>query len=192
MSGFFLFFITTMLGYTFPLSPLNVTFINYFTVGIPGILISYWTIFPAEKVLAPSEHSFLKKVLPFVVWSSLLQSVITGIVLYSNEQYFKSMLSNFLVITFLCITGYIFFLFAIKVYRGGLSQTQRHDLWYVTLFEMILFVIASQIPLSLRFFDLFFSNDSLTTPYILLIPGIAVIVYALLQLLLNKMYSDLE
>lgn len=154
LTSLFLFFGVSALGYPFPLSPLNITLINYFTVGFPGILVSYWTIRPTEKTQAPSAGGFLRKVFPFIFWSALLQTVALLVVFVLSPESMRLSASDFWVVLAFIATGYIFFLFAPGVYRGELLASQRRDLAILTLVEIVFFWFILLIPFFLKFFEI--------------------------------------
>ena len=151
--GFLLYFTVSIFGQDFPLTPLNITLINYFTVGIPGLLISYWTIMPSGKLDSPSNGTFLRKILPFATYSSILQSIFIGIVFILSPDYLKSADSNILVIMAYIVTGYIFFIFTPYVYRGLVSRTQKLQIFGFALVEILLFLALIKFPLITSFFD---------------------------------------
>lgn len=165
LSGLFLFFGVSLLGFPFPLTPLNITFINYFTVGFPGILVSYWTIRKVERVLVPSTGNFLRKIGTFVFWSALLQSLMLLGIFFLSPENMKSGESNLWVVLAWSVIGYIFFLFTPALYRGSLLLTQRRDMILLTVFEILFFLFVFQFPVLARFFEisretLFSSNIS--------------------------------
>ncbi len=151
--GLLLFVFVSTLGYTYPLTPLNITLINYFTVGFPGILISYWTIMSADKVTAPDTKPFLKKILPFAISSSIIQAIFIGIVFVLSPVYLKTAQSNILVIIAYIIAGYLFFVFTPYVYRGVITRNQKLQIFSFALFEIILFIGMIKIPFITTFFD---------------------------------------
>ena len=184
-AGFFLLVIVSVFGYPYPLSPLNITLINYFTVGIPGILVSYWTIRPAEKSVAPSGKGFLATVLPFTVWSALLQAIALGAVFALSPDAMKTSGSNLYVLVAASVTGFIFFLFTPGVYRGALDAVAVRALGIIAAIEVALFAGLFQIPFLLRFFDVAGELPPLAT----LSPVLGVIlVYTALQYLLAHMF----
>lgn len=153
-TGFFFFVWVSALGYAFPLTPLNMTLVNYFTIGFPSILISYWTIRPAGKAVAAYAGNFLRKVLPFVISSSLLQVVALGFVFALGGEPLKNAPSNFFIVLASLILGFIFFLFVPRVFRGKLATSEVRDLVLLAIFEVILLPVALRIPFVLRFFEL--------------------------------------
>lgn len=153
-TGFFLFVWVSALGYPFPLTPLNMTLVNYFTIGFPSILISYWTIRPAGKTAAAHAGNFLKKVLPFVVWSSLLQVIALALVFSISPDVLKTAPSNFLIVLASIVTGFIFFLVVPRFFRGKLASSEARELALLAVFEAALLPCMLNIPFVLRFFEI--------------------------------------
>ena len=151
--GFFLFLMASVLGYPYPLSPLNITLINYFTVGIPGILVSYWTLRPAEKSPAPSGENFFAKILPFTIVSALLQAVAIGALFILSPESMKTTGSNLFVLMGSILVGSTFFFFTPRVFRGTLATTQVRELLFVIVGEVVLLIGVFHAPLLLKFFD---------------------------------------
>ena len=162
--GFFLFLIVSIWGYPYPLSPLNITLINYFIIGIPGILVSYWTIRPTRKTIAPSTQRFLVKILPFTIASALLQAIVIAALFTYSPDSTKVTGSNIYVLLSSIVVGAIFFLFTPWVYRGVLEQSQVREMGFLVAVEVILFVIIFHIPFLLRFFDVSVGVLSLVAP----------------------------
>ncbi|QQS16163.1 MAG: HAD-IC family P-type ATPase [Candidatus Moraniibacteriota bacterium] len=185
-TGFFLFVWVSILGYAFPLTPLNMTLINYFTIGFPSILISYWTIRPAGKAVAAHAGNFLRKVLPFVVSSSLLQAVALGFIFALSGEQLKNSPSNFLIVLASLILGFIFFLFVPRVFRGKLAPSEMRDLVLLALFEAILLPIALHVPLVLRFFEIDIPPIS---PDASVRFSLVLFVYTLLQYVLARWFA---
>lgn len=185
-TGFFLFVWVSILGYAFPLTPLNMTLINYFTIGFPSILISYWTIRPAGKAVAAHAGNFLRKVLPFVVSSSLLQAVALGFVFALGGESLKNAPSNFFIVLASLILGFIFFLFVPRVFRGRLASSEKRDLVFLALFEGVLLPVAFQIPFVLRFFEIDIPSISFDVALQLFL---TISVYTVLQYVLARRFS---
>ncbi len=151
--GFLLFVVTSIFGYAYPLTPLNITLINYFTVGIPGMLISYWTIMYSGKVDFPSTKPYLKKILPFAVCSSIIQTIFISIIFALSPQYLKLAESNILVVLAFCFAGFVFFMFTPYVYRGIVTRFQKMQILGFALFEIVLLFFILKIPIITNFFD---------------------------------------
>ena len=152
--SFLIFIITSLFGHEFPFTPLNITFMNYFTVGIPGILISYWTIMSSGKTTSPSTGRFLKKVLPFAIYSSLIQMVFITIAYILSPAYLQSAESDTLLIITYILSGFTFFIFTPYVYRGLVTKMQKLQIFILALIEIILLIGALNIPLVMDFFDI--------------------------------------
>ncbi len=151
----FMLIIVGMLGYPFPLSPLNVTLINYFTIGIPGILVSFWTIYPAGKseVILHTKN-FLNQVLPYVAWSGVLQAIAISAIFLDSPLETKQSGTNFSVLLATIVIGYIFFLFTPRVFRGKLHAKEFLAMVIVSGVEIIFLYTIFQFPLILRFFEI--------------------------------------
>lgn len=152
--GLLLFFGVSMLGYPFPFTPLNITLTNYFMVGFPGILVSYWTIRRAEKVRTPSTGAFLRIISPFIVWSAVLQTAVLLIIFILSPESMKTAASDLWVILAAIVTGYVFFLYAPGMYRGTLLPSQRRDIIILTIVEILFLVLIFHVPFLLRFFEI--------------------------------------
>ena len=151
--GLLLFIFVSAFGYTYPLTPLNITLINYFTVGFPGVLISYWTIMSSDKMTSPSKKPFLRKILPFAISSSIIQTIFIGLIFILSPMYLKTAQSNILVIIAYIIAGYLFFIFTPYVYRGTVTRTQKLQIFSFALLEIILFIGILKITFITTFFD---------------------------------------
>ena len=185
-TGFFFFLWVSALGYAFPLTPLNMTLVNYFTIGFPSLLISYWTIRPAGKAVAAHAGNFLRKVLPFVVVSSVLQAVALACVFLISDESLRIAPSNFLIVLASLIFGFVFFLFVPGVFRGKLAASEARELFLLAVFEAILLPVALRVPFVLRFFDLNIPTISFETSlWLLLIFS----VYGLFQYVLARWFS---
>ncbi len=153
-TGFFFFLWVSASGYAFPLTPLNMTMVNYFTIGFPSMLISYWTIRPAGKAVAAHAGNFLRKVLPFVAASSLLQTAALAFVFAMSGESLKNEPSNFLVVIASLVLGFVFFLFVPRVFRGTLAPSEVRELLLLLVFEAILLPLLLRIPFVVRFFEI--------------------------------------
>lgn len=184
--GFFLFCGVSVFGYPYPLSPLNITLINYFVVGIPGILVSYWTIRPANKSVAPNGQRFLSKVLPFTIYSALLQTIVIGMIFALSPEEARVTGSNLYVLLTSIVIGPIFFLFTPGVYRGALAKTQVRELVFLVVFEVVLLVGIFHVPFLLQFFDV---HGVLPQLSVFGYPVAVLIVYTILQYFLARFFG---
>ena len=158
MVGLFLFVFLSILGYSYPLMPLNVTLINYFTVGFAGILIAYWALRPSSKIPRTGDKSFLMRVMPLVFFCSIIQALGIALIFILSPDYLKTSSSNTLVVFSFIIFGFMFLLFAAQVYCGSLTKKEKSQLFLLGVFQFILLYLILQIPFFVRFF-------SITTPY---------------------------
>lgn len=159
--GFFI--IISILGYAFPLTPLNITLINYFALGLPGILISYWAIRPAGKILPATTESFLWQVLPFVAWCSAIEAIAIACVFIMSPAYLKIAESNTMVAIAFAVCGLMFFILAPNVYRGILNGKEKLHLLFLGIFEMVLLFSILEIPFAIHFFNITLPYPSLYT-----------------------------
>jgi cation-transporting ATPase E len=184
--GLFVFIFLSILGYSFPFTPLNITFINYFTVGIPSLLIFYWTIHPKQNAKAPlTKTSFLKDLLPFPIISAIIQSIcVVGIYLLSTSTLNHNNPNTIVALTFI-IFGYIFFAFAPRVYGEAMSIWQALGLWTLFAFEVIVLVTVFTITFVEEFFNVSlpqFNTLLLLIPFCLL--------YLLLQYVISRLITN--
>jgi len=171
--GLFLFIILSLFSYEYPLTPFNVTLINYFAIGIPGLLISYWTIRPSGKVPPVSAESFLKRVLPFAVWSAVIQAIGVALVFALNAKYLKITPPNTLVLLSFIAFGFVFLAYAPTVYQGLLSQVKKMQIVALAVFELLLLLAVFHIPFLLNFFNVVLPPlPSMAIMQILLIIGV--------------------
>ena len=185
--GFFLFCIVSIFGYPYPLSPLNITLINYFAVGLPGILVSYWTIRPANKSVAPNGERFLSKVLPFTIYSAVLQVITIGMIFLLSPESMRVSGSDLYVLLASIVVGSIFFFFTPWVYRGVLATTQVRELCFLVIGEIFLLFAVFQLPFLLRFFDVSGTIPPLTAfGY----PTVILLIYTILQYFLARFFGN--
>lgn len=187
--GFFLFLMVSISGYPYPLSPLNITLINYFAIGIPGILVSYWTIRPEHKIVVPDTRGIFAKVLPFTISSAILQSVAIGLIFFLSPEATRATGTNLFVLLSSIIVGSIFFLFTPRVYRGTLTVLQMRQLWVLIAGEIMLLAAIFNIPPLVRFFDIHGELPSLTSLPKL---GVILLAYAVLQYFLARLFGAKE
>jgi cation-transporting ATPase E len=156
--GLFFFVIMSVFGYSYSLTPLNITFINYFTVGFPGILVAYWALRPSNKILRANDESFLKRIMPLVFSLGAVEAVGVAIIFALSPNYLKTASSNTLVLFSIILFGFLFLLFALKVYCGSISRKEKFQLFLLGIFEIVVFFLILQVPFFIRFFNI-------VTPY---------------------------
>lgn len=156
--GLLFFIIISIFGYSYPLTPLNITLINYFAVGFPGMLITYWAVRPLGKILPTNSETFLRRVMPFVIWCGAIEAIGAALVFAFSSDYLKAAQSNTLVGLSFIVFGFIFFALAPKVYRGAMAAKEKIHLVLLGAIEVVLLSLALKVPLVVQFF-------SITTPY---------------------------
>ncbi|MFA7302205.1 MAG: HAD-IC family P-type ATPase [Candidatus Paceibacterota bacterium] len=151
----FLFFIgLTLIGLDYPLTPLTINFINYFTVGIPGMLISWWAINPSERTSAASTQPFLSRTIPFSLALSLLQAVTVFAVYLSVQAYLPSTNpSGLLTVTFAAL-GFIYFVVSTRYYGHAMGRAKQLTLAALGVLGASLLYLAFKLPIVLVFFNL--------------------------------------
>lgn len=184
--AFFLFLYAGLLAHPFPLTPFNVTLMNYCIVGIPGLLISYWTIRPVEKVAPANTQPFLKRITPFAFTSAILQAVALTIIFELIPPIYATDLVNTIVAYTFVVLSYIFFLFVPSVYYGPTTRPRKRDLLALGLIEALILFLALQIPLARDFFNI--TNLLISQDLLFRIMGV-VSIYFLLQFLLAKFFT---
>lgn len=152
--GLFFFIAVTIGGYSFPLTPLNFTFINYFTVGLPGFLLFYWVIRPAHANIPRDDMSFLKQILPFACISAIPQAVIATFAFYGSLERIQSHGPTSLVLLTLIILGFVFFIFTPLVYSGPVTRKQKKQFCLLGVIEIISIVTLMNIPFIATFYNL--------------------------------------
>jgi cation-transporting P-type ATPase E len=152
--GLFFFALISIFGFSYPLMPLNITFMNYFTVGLPTILISYWALRPSGDIPPANNKPFLARVMPLVFYCSAVQAVGTALVLFLSPAYLKTAPSNTLVGLSFIVFGFLFLIFAAKVYCVSLTKKEKQQLAWLAILEIVVFFLALQIPILVRFFDI--------------------------------------
>jgi cation-transporting ATPase E len=152
--GLFLFVILSVFGYSYPLTPLNITFMNYFTVGFSTVLISYWALRPTGKILPASEKPFLKRVMPIIFACGIVEATGAALVFIFSPEYLKNASSNTLVGFSFIIFGFFFLLFATNVYSGSLTKKEKLHLVLLGVFEIIVLCLALMIPILDHFFNI--------------------------------------
>lgn len=156
--GFFFFIFISLVGIELPLTPMNVSLINYFVIGTPGLLIFYWSIRPSGKIRDAKDQPFLKRIMPFTVYSAIFQAFGLAIIYWLSPTYLKVAQSNTLVLIGFIAVGFIFFIYALKHFQGEITRTQKLQILVLALFEILLLFIVFNIHSIAGFFDI-------TAPY---------------------------
>ena len=152
--GLLFFVIISFFGYSYSLLPLNITFINYFTVGFATLLISYWALRPSGRIMPSSDKPFLSRVMPLVFVCAIVEAVGTALVFLLSPDYLKVASSNTLVGLAFILFGFVFLFFAAKVYCGALTKKEKLQLGLLGIFQLVVFCLALQIPFLIQFFGI--------------------------------------
>ena len=182
--GTFFFVLISLFGYSYPILPLNITVTNYFTIGIPGMLIAYWALYPGGVVEKETTDSFMKKVLPFPMYSSILGAIMMMSIFLIAPLSVRQMDSNMLVLFALIIGGFTFFVCTPKVYLGFMSKIQKMHFIGLFIFEVILMIVLLKINFVVRFFSLNMVAVS-TVEYKLM--ATVVVIFVILQYLITRL-----
>jgi cation-transporting ATPase E len=176
--GTFFFVFISLFGYSYPILPLNITVTNYFTIGIPGMLIAYWALRPDGVIKAASTESFIKKVLPFPLISSILGSILMMVVFLLMPHSVRVMDTNIITLISLILCGFVFFVCTPKVYQGIFSKTKKIHFLILLIAECVLFFVLTKIPFVVKFFSLKEVSISMNTYEVM---GLVVVLYVALQ-----------
>lgn len=186
----FLFFIMlTLVGISFPLTPLHITFINYFTVGFSGVLISWWAISPSRRTIPPGSRSFLKRVVPLPLILSCIQIfAVIGIWVLGRAYLPNDSLPSLLAIGIAAL-GFLFLMFTSEVHSNGLSRARRMSLYLFGAIEAALLFAAFRTPLVLTFFGLATPSRAGVMLTLFVVALCGVIQYAVMKLYFRKSES---
>ena len=150
-TSFFLFLTLTAFGFNFPLVPLNISLINYFAVGMPGMLISYWAIRPQKETQPVSKKPFLDRSLPLPFALSFAQAAASiGVFYWALQQGYAP--APLLVALFVML-GYIYFLLTPRYHTGAIVPVQRAQLAVLGIIEAVVLYVAFNLSFTQTFFN---------------------------------------
>jgi len=179
----FFFIIVTATSHLFPFTPLNITFINYFTIALPSLLIYYWIIRPTGNVAIKHNKSFLRRIIPFSIISAIPQALVAVFAFYESlEHFMRNGLTSLVIISFI-IVGVIFFMYTPKLYSGPISKNQKKQFFLLVIIEFIFIVIFFKSPFLLNFYNL---NATLLSSVVRLLP--IFVIYILIQYAITKIF----
>jgi cation-transporting ATPase E len=159
--GLFFFIIISLFGFSYPLTPLNITFINYFTVGFSTVLISYWALRPLGKILPANDKPFLYRVIPVIITCAIVEAIGMALVFTLNPHSSKIVSSNALVGFSYILFGFLFLFFAVKVYSGSVTKKEKLQLYMFGIFELAVFLLVLHVPFLVLFFNITLPYPSL-------------------------------
>lgn len=151
---FFFFILLALVGLAFPLAPLHITFINYFTVGFSGLLISFWAINPPERTTPASMRPFLARVLPFPLALSVVQTLAMIAIMIAGSRIIPGVQVAPLLTIGIIVFSLAFLALASEFYSGGLIRARRLALAAFVAIEAVMLYAAFQIPIVLTFFTI--------------------------------------
>ncbi len=154
LTGFFFFIIVSALGQPFPFTPLNMALINYVAIGFPGILVSVWVILPVRKVRQASATPFLSRILPFSVTSSTVHAIVLSAVFSVGRLSGAGMDAVMLTLIMFILSGFVFFVFILRVYLGTLPPLQLVQMAALGLIEIVLLALVFNSQWLSTFFNL--------------------------------------
>ena len=160
--GLFFFVIISLFGFSYPLTPLNITFINYFTVGFSTILISYWALRPLGKILPANDKPFLKRVMPVIITCAVVEAIGMALVFALSTHSSKIASSNALIGLSYILFGFLFLFFAVKAYCGSITKKEKLQLLMFGIFELMVFLLVLRVPFLIRFFNIILPYPSFT------------------------------
>jgi cation-transporting ATPase E len=150
ISGLFLFMGLAFFRYTFPISPRNITLINYCVIFFP---LLYWTLFPAHKAGGLSGVSFLRKIVPFSAIMGLITAgAVVGIFFLGFEK-LRATDSNSYVVFVLIALGYWFFILAPQAYGIQITPKHKKTLYIFAIIIVGFLSVVLFSPLLSGFFD---------------------------------------
>lgn len=181
--AFFFFVMLTLLGYSFPFTPLNMTFIGYFTIGLPGFLIFYWIMKPIHINILKKEGSFLRRVIPFALVSAIPSSLVAIYAFNSTLQQTENTEPTGLVVILFIILGVLFFMTSPSVYSGPISKTQKVEFILLIFAEFFSVYILISLPVLAEFYDI---NKTSLKSFLEIVP--LVILCGVIQYIIAKQF----
>ncbi len=151
---FFFFIIVAITSHSFPFTPLNITFINYFTVGLPSLLVFYWIIRPIKNSVVDYNKSFLRKVIPFTLISAIPQALVAIFAFYESFEYMKNHGPTSLVVLSFIILGVIFFMYTPNVFGRPTTKNKKKQFFLLIVVEFIFIILFFKIPFIANFYNL--------------------------------------
>lgn len=187
--GLLFFIVVSAVNHGYPLTPFNITLINYFTVGIPSLLISYWVIRPRNEARTISTKPFLKRVIPFAFTSAIFQTIAVTIAFFASFKYMPEAEPNTFVSLAFIAVGLIFLMFVPKVYQGNMPRRQKIQLLSFILCELIILAILFHVSALTLFFNVVLPQFSYTAILWVLL---ALSPFTLIQYLIARYFAKIN
>ena len=150
--AFFFFVVVSALGARFPLTPFNVTLMDYAIVGFTGMLVSYWVVRPVEKIEPASTEPFLRRVVPFALASACIQTIGLSLVYLLIPLAIRTSQSDTVVMLAFVILSFCFFSLAPSVYYGVTERPRKLQLALLAGVETLLMMAVFLVPFAMSFF----------------------------------------
>lgn len=133
----------------YPLSPRNITVLNYFIIGLPVLI---WTVMPRQRSRSAHEPSYLARILPFVIVNGVITLLITvaGVTLAGQTHDNVQMT----VFTTTLILGASLLLIAPRALGIKLDQQYLKVLARLTLLGSLLLLLVFMVEPIRMFFGL--------------------------------------
>ncbi len=154
MTGFLLFIILSFFGYSYPLTPQNITVINFFTIGLSSIPIFFWALRPNKRVSPAINESFLRKVLPFSTVCAFISAIGIAAVFLIGPDYLKTAESNTPVVLAFIAIYFIFFVLTPRVYSGDTTREQKSAFFFLAVLEPLLIYFGFKVPFLVSLFTM--------------------------------------
>ena len=132
----------------------NVTLINYFTIGLPGVLISYWAIKPKEDPVPENADPFLKRVLPFPFVAAIIQSFCIAAIYLTNKDLVSVDGMRTLMVVSFALVGFVFFLLTPRVYEGYTERAKKIQFIWLGILEILVFLAVFYSSVLSFFFNI--------------------------------------
>jgi len=149
VAGLVLFLMLAFMGYTYPLSPSNMTVINYFTIWLP---MAYWTIFPISNIEFDSKARFMGRMFLFSVINGLIMALAAVAIFILNPATVKNAGYNLPVMISMIALGYWYFVLAPLSYGAALARKRRNSLAILAFVCAALIATAIYYPKWAAFF----------------------------------------
>ena len=144
---------------------------NYFTIGLPGLLVTYWALRPLRTLTPANEESFLVRIFRLVVALACIEAIGLLVLFLASPTAFKLTESNTLMGVSIIFFGNLFLIFAVRTYCGPLLSLEKKHLSILVLVELVIAGILLQIKVVLQFFSIFRPYPSLG----MMIGGVAMV-----------------
>ena len=153
-AGFFLFIALAAGGQSFPLLPLNLTFSNYFVVGIPSMLVALWAIRATKQLPPVHTENFIRQVVPVAFVGGIVAALSAVVMFAMSASLPYGRTANVPVLLVLIGTGFAFFVAAARYFRGSMTKGERVQVAVLACLELAVLLGASRVPTVMHFFTL--------------------------------------